>query len=208
MTKGKLISFEGIDGSGKSCAALAAKNYLESIGIKTLLTRQPGGTELGEKIREILKHHPKEISALSEVMLLMASFAQSNEETIKPFLASGGWVLLDRYTDSTIAYQAGGRGLSQKKIKSIIKKHLDVTPCLTLYFDVKPKIGLKRAAERGSPDNFEKKGIKFQKKIRKQYLALAKKEGKRIKVIDSSKNNEEKTKEITLKAIEKLITNH
>jgi dTMP kinase len=201
---GKLISFEGIDGCGKSSAAEAVKNFLESKGVPCLLTRQPGGTELGEKIRDILKHHPKQIDPLSEVMLLIASFQASNQEIIKPFLASGGWVLLDRYTDSTIAYQSGGKGVNEKKLRKLIKTSLTLKPCLTLYFDLPPEEGLKRAAERGLPDNFEKLGVSFQNKIRKMFLKLAKKE-KRIKVINTFENCQENTKKLSIKHVKKLL---
>jgi len=205
LCRGQLISFEGIDGSGKSSAALAAKTFLERQGIKTLLTRQPGGTELGERVRDILKHHPKDIEPLSEVMLLLASFNASNKEIVEPFLASGGWVLLDRYTDSTIAYQCAGKGVKEKTLRKLIKNSIKLEPSLTLYFDITPEEGLKRASLRGKPDNFEKKGIEFQNKVRKKYLKLSKKEKKRFKVINTLLNNQDQTEELTLQEVQKLL---
>jgi dTMP kinase len=205
MNKGKIISFEGIDGSGKSSAAIRAKEYLEERGIKTLLTRQPGGTLLGEKIRDILKHHPQELDPLNEVMLLIASFHASNKEVIAPFLDSGGWVLMDRYTDSTIAYQCAGKGLDEVLISELIDKIITLKPSLTLYYDISPEEGLKRASLRGTPDNFEKKGIAFQEKIRRKFLDIAEKDCKRVKVINTLENDILASQELTVTEISKLL---
>jgi dTMP kinase len=205
--RGELITFEGIDGSGKSSACQSAKDFLEGQGIKVIVTRQPGGSTLGNQIREILKHHPEEIDPATEVLLLSASFRQAIKEEIEPNLKKGTWVLCDRFTDSTIAYQCGGKALSESLVMSLLKQTIELTPSLTLYYDLPAQIGLKRAAERGMLDNFEKRGESFQEQIRQKYLKLAEKEPERIKIVDTIKNNELESKELTTKFLKEHLNN-
>jgi dTMP kinase len=209
MKKGKFISFEGIDGSGKSSAIQGVKDYLESRGIKTLCLRQPGGSSLGDELRKLLKHHPDNIENLCEVLLLCASFRACYLEKIKPALKEGVWVLTDRFADSTIAYQCGGSGIKQKSVKKLLKQSVPKEPDLTLYYDIKAETALSRVSQRGDLDNFEKRGPKYLEASRKKYLELAKKaklsksKEKRFFILNTEKLNKEMTLKESIKFIEK-----
>ena len=206
--KGRLITFEGIDGSGKTSAAVAATKFLASQGIEVASSRQPGGTELGEKLREILKYQPAngEMDGLGEVLLLCASFRASCLKNITPALTDGKWVICDRYTDSTLAYQCGGRGVNRGLAEALLRGCVPEIPDLTIYYDVDPQKGLSRVSLRngGTPkkrDNFEAEGSSFQEKVRKFYQELAKEEPARIRTIETDKKSIEETIEATIEII-------
>lgn len=180
MKKGYLITFEGTEGAGKTTQIQLAKEFLERKGYEVVIYREPGGTEIGEKIREILKHGPLR-SPETEVLLFQAARAEYVTTLIKPALNQGRIVLSDRYTDSSLAYQGYGLGLNLKIIKAGNEIATQkITPSLTFFLDVPVKEGLKSSVEK---DNIEARGPSFMEKVRLGYLELAKKEPSRIKVI-------------------------
>lgn len=182
MPRGKFITIEGPEGSGKSTHSRLLCLYLKRNGYKVLHTREPGGTEVGEAIRSILLDKKnKAISDACELFLFLAARAQIVKEVIKPALAKGYAVVCDRFHDATVAYQGYGAGLDLKLIESMGKLATGgLKPDLTILLDVDTGLGLKRA---GVKDRVEIKSVRFHKKVREGYLKLAKKEPGRIKVI-------------------------
>src|SRR3989338_5431640 len=182
MSRGKFITIEGPEGSGKSTHSRLLCLYLKRNGYKVLHTREPGGTEIGEAIRRILLDKKnKDISDACELFLFLAARAQIVEEVIKPALAKGYTVVCDRFHDATVAYQGYGAGLDLKLIGSAGKLATgNLKPDLTILLDVETELGLKRA---GIKDRMEIKSVRFNKKVREGYLKIAKKEPGRIKVI-------------------------
>ncbi len=183
---GKFITFEGTDGSGKTTQINSMLTFLDKQGIKYITTREPGGTVVGEKLREILLHRVEENLEIStELLLMIASRVEHIKNVIKPALDKGTWVICDRFTDATIAYQGYGAGFDVEKIYKILKLiGCDLTPDLTLFIDIDVKKGLERI--KGVKDRFEKKGIEFLERVRKGYIALSEKYPARIKRIDGS----------------------
>ena len=169
------ISFEGIEGSGKSSLIKNLKNYYKNHALDVFFTKEPGGTELGEKIREILLDPTSNIDPSSELFLLMADRVHHVKNKINPNLNENKIVFCDRYIDSTIAYQGGGRDLDDKDIEGMIKMLKLPIPDLTILLDVPVETGLMRAKVRSELDRFEKEDIDFHKKIRQSYLNLQKK---------------------------------
>ena len=152
MMRGKFITLEGTEGAGKSTARLFIMNYLEKAGLKVVVTREPGGTDIAEAIRNVLLHRASDEIMLSEteLLLMFAGRAQHIHHRIKPALQSGKWVLSDRYIDASYAYQGGGRGLSLAFIKALDKEIVgDWYPDLTILLDVPAEIGMARAESRG-----------------------------------------------------------
>lgn len=188
--KGLFITFEGVDGSGKSTQLELTKDYLRSKNIDFIVTRNPGGTDLGVKLREILLNYDGNIAPLCELFLYLGDMAQNIEETIIPSLNEGKIVICDRYIDSTIAYQGCARGLAISEIININKLiERFLTPDLTLIYD----LDLENAAKRISreKDRLESESLDFHIKVKNGYLDLAQKYPERIKVIDSNKSIEE-----------------
>lgn len=191
---GKLISFEGPEGSGKSTQAEKIYRWLKAQGYDTLLTREPGGTDLGKHIRKILLDERLNITPKAEIMLYGADRAQHVEEIILPALYDGKIVLCDRYIDSSIAYQGYARGLEIEFIKNInMLAAGNVIPDLTLLYDLPAKEGFKRK-KAVSFDRIEGEGLAFHEAVRKGYLEIAKRES-RIKIIDASRNVESVTRD-------------
>ena len=186
--QGKFITFEGIESCGKTTQIRLLNDYLTKKGCKTILTREPGGTAIGDQIRHILLDPKnKEMHAVTEALLYEASRRQHIEELIRPALTKGKIILCDRYSDSTVAYQGAARKLSPKVIKQLDEIATGgLKPDLTILLDVTAKEGLSRANKRSAPDRFEQERLSFHEKVRRAYLALAKAEPKRIKVIDGS----------------------
>lgn len=185
------ITFEGPDGSGKTTQSKLLYEYLKKQDKDVLWTREPGGTELGKKLRNILLDD-KTIKAdkNAELLLFCADRAQHVGELIKPALAKGTIVICDRYVDSTTAYQAGGRGFSEKMIKDLNAYSTDnLIPDLTILIDVPAELGIKRATKTAS-DKFEDEALDFHNRVRQMYLKLAKK-NKHIKVFDGTKSIEQ-----------------
>ena len=197
------ITFEGIEGCGKSTQIKLLGEFLKSKKRKTIITREPGGTPLADKIREILLHkNHKNLAPLAELFLYEASRAQHVEEIIRPALTQKKIVLCDRFYDSTTVYQGYARGLGWalcEKLSLLAVNHL--IPDLTFILDCPVEIGLSRsrsrlAQEKSSESRFEEEDLKFHQKVRKGYLKLARKHPKRICVIDGYKKKEEVFKDI------------
>lgn len=184
IKKGIFITFEGADGCGKTTQIELIKKYLDLNNIDNVLTREPGGCDLGFELRKILLHYEKPVSNIAELFLYLADRAQHTEFTIKPLLAEGKIVLCDRYIDSTVAYQGYARGQDIEKIielNNLVTKNLK--PDLTIVFDIDSNLAQSRL--KGEKDRLEKEGLEFHKALRKGYLELAKSNPERIKVISS-----------------------
>jgi dTMP kinase len=186
--KGKFITVEGGEGAGKSSNLAFIREQLEQAGIDVLFTREPGGTQLGEELRELLLGHKHSgMSEDTELMLMFAARAEHLQQKIIPALEQGTWVLCDRFTDATYAYQGGGRGIDESRIAQLENwVQGDLRPDMTLLLDLPVKIGLDRARQRSEPDRFEKEKIDFFEKVRTAYLAIAKASPGRVKLIDAS----------------------
>lgn len=185
--KGLFITLEGGEGAGKSTSLEYIKNKISGSGKEVLVTREPGGTALGENIRELLLHSREQnISDDAELILMFASRAQHLYEVIEPALQQGKAVLCDRFTDATFAYQGGGRGIADKRINEL-KQWVQQgrEPDLTLLFDLPIETGLERAGKRSSPDRFEKETLIFFENVRNKYLDIAKNEPDRVKIINA-----------------------
>ncbi len=174
-TTGYFITVEGIEGAGKTTHLHFIQNYLEKKEKKVVLTREPGGTPLGEHLRGLLLGHQyQNIADDTELLLMFAARAQHLKEIIQPNLNKGKVVLCDRFTDATYAYQGGGRGISEKRIRCMedwVQQGLK--PHLTFLLDLPVEVGLKRAGLRSTPDRFESETINFFEKVRATYLELA-----------------------------------
>lgn len=186
--KGKFITIEGGEGVGKSTNLNFIKAYLEASGKEIVITREPGGTEVGEEIRNLLLAHREEsMGESTELLLMFASRAQHLQRRILPALNQGKWVLCDRFTDATYAYQGGGRGLEMETIKTLeALVQNGVKPDCTFLLDAPIEIGLHRASQRGELDRFELEEQQFFQRVRETYLERAKKEGERFCIIDAS----------------------
>lgn len=185
---GLFITLEGPEGAGKSTNREYLAERLRAEGIEVLLTREPGGTPLAERIREVLLTPGDEVmNADTELLLVFAARAQHLAEVIRPALAKGVVVLCDRFTDSTYAYQGGGRGLSLERIATLETfVQGDLRPDLTLVFDLPVEVGLARASARGRLDRFELEGRVFFDAVRSAYLKRAEADPKRYRLIDAA----------------------
>jgi len=186
--KAMFLTVEGVEGVGKSTHIETIKNFLDARDIACILTREPGGTPVAERIRELLLavHEEEALCELSELLLVFAARAQHLERVVKPALAQGKWVICDRFTDATYAYQGGGRGLDVAIIaglESLVQGELK--PDLTIILDLDPRIGMQRASERGELDRFEREKIEFFDKVRQTYLDIAAADPQRCVVIDA-----------------------
>ncbi|MCF6354044.1 MAG: dTMP kinase [Candidatus Polarisedimenticolaceae bacterium] len=187
-SKGRFITVEGGEGAGKSTNLELIKELLETAGHPVLFTREPGGTPLGEEIRTLLLGHRDDgMAAETELLLMFGARAEHLNRKIIPALNAGTWVLCDRFTDATYAYQGGGRGIAPERIQILEQwvQH-DLRPDLTLLLDLPVEVGLERAGRRSAPDRFESEASQFFQKVRERYLDIAKKEPKRVKVVDAS----------------------
>jgi dTMP kinase len=187
--RGLFLTLEGAEGVGKSTNIEYITQYLERRGIEYVLTREPGGTALAEKIRDLLLAvHEEPMSELTELLLVFAARAQHLDKVIQPALSKGKWVVCDRFTDATFAYQGAGRGLSVETIGQLqLLVQGELRPDLTLILDLDPEIGLARASNRGELDRFELEQQSFFRHVRQGYLDIAQAEPERCKVIDASK---------------------
>ncbi|EIL86957.1 thymidylate kinase [Rhodanobacter sp. 115] len=186
--RGKFISLEGGEGAGKSTLLAGLRERFAARGIDLLLTREPGGTDLGEAVRSILLDPARRgMSAESELLLMFASRAQLVREVIEPALAAGRWVLCDRYVDASYAYQGGGRGQPRERIAALEAwACADLKPDLTLLLDLPVSTGRARAAGRGEADRIEVEADAFFERVRATYRELAVAEPERFRVIDAS----------------------
>jgi dTMP kinase len=190
METGKFITFEGIEGVGKSTNIAHLTRTLENRGYRVLTTREPGGTPMAERIRDMVAEHGDEaMPDIAELLLVFASRALHVNNVIKPALTAGTWVICDRFTDSSRAYQGGGRGLPQQDINLLASwVHGDLRPDLTILLDAPVETGMGRAGRRGSPDRFETERHEFFTRVRQTYLQLAEAEADRFVVVDATQN--------------------
>jgi len=189
--RGKFITIEGQDGAGKSTNVAAMQEYLQTQSIDFVHTREPGGTDLGEKIRELLLNSSDAIADKTELLMMFAARAQHIESVIEPALSKGVWVLCDRFTDATYAYQGAGRGLSVNDIQ-LLETYVQagLVPDLTLVLDLPIEVSESRAGQRSAPDRFERQKHDFKQNVRDCYLARARNESDRMKVVDASESLE------------------
>jgi dTMP kinase len=180
--KGKFITFEGSEGCGKSTQSRMLFDYLKQKGFKAVYLREPGGVKVSERIRELLLNPESKISAQAETLLYMAARAQVVEDVIKPALLKGKVVVCDRFLDSTVAYQGHGLGMDIRLIREVGKfATLGISPDLTIFLDLAVKKGLKHRLL--TKDRIERRSLAYHHKVRNGYLALARKEPVRIKII-------------------------
>ncbi|HOW61053.1 MAG TPA: dTMP kinase [Candidatus Contendobacter sp.] len=186
---GQFITVEGGEGAGKTTQLAFMREYLEQTGHRVVLTREPGGTPLGEEIRALLLGHRHDGMALAtETLLMFAARAEHLERVIRPALAAGHWVLCDRFTDATYAYQGGGRGLPPERI-AILEDWAQgaLRPDLTLVFDVPVAVGLERAGRRSAADRFEREETAFFERIRAVYLDRVQRNPDRYRILDANR---------------------
>ena len=198
--KGVFITFEGVEGAGKTTNITYIANQIKKAGHEVLLTREPGGTPVGEAIREILisKNLP-EMHPETELLLMFAARAEHINTVIQPALEKKIWVLCDRFTDASYAYQGAGRGIDNSKIdilRDLVQGPLK--PDITFLFDLPANIGLARARSRGEADRFEQQHVDFFNRIRNQYLLLAEKEPERFRLIHAEQNLEQVQQQINV----------
>lgn len=186
MSRGRLVTLEGGEGAGKSTVIAALRAHLADAGIDVVVTREPGGTAAGEAIRALVLDPALALYAESELLLMFAARAQLVREVIEPALAAGRWVLSDRYTDASHAYQGGGRGQPAARIDALAAWAAPVSPDLTLLLDVGVADGLARAGARGEADRIEREEPSFFERVRASYRARAAAEPERFRVIDAS----------------------
>ena len=188
VTQGQFITVEGTEGVGKSTNMAFIESWLKQAGKELVITREPGGTELGEKLRSVLLD-AKEQSMCddTELLLMFAARAQHLQEVILPALKAGKWVLCDRFTDSTYAYQGGGRGIDMKRIADLEQwVQADLRPDMTFILDLPVDVGLERAGKRSTPDRFELEKHDFFNKVRETFLSRAAAQPQRYQVIDAA----------------------
>src|SRR5258706_13312117 len=183
---GKFITLEGIDGAGKSTHVGWLAAYIRDRGIKAVVTREPGGTALGEKLRALLLDKNEAMHLETEALLMFAARREHIDKVIAPALAQGEWVVCDRFTDATFAYQGSGRGADWARLRRLedwVQGGLQ--PDLTLVFDVAPEIGRQRAGSIKAPDRFEQEQNDFFQRVREGYLQRAREDAPRMRVIDA-----------------------
>ena len=192
MRTGKFITVEGIEGVGKSTNVEFLRETIEKHDIDVLTSREPGGTPMAERIRDLLIEHGDEpMPDIAELLLMFAARALHVNNVIQPALAAGTWVICDRFTDASRAYQGGGRGFPQSDINRLADwVHGDLRPDLTILLDAPVETGMSRAGRRGHPDRIEIERADFFAKIRECYLALAEAEPDRFVVVDASREIE------------------
>ena len=190
MNRGRFITLEGIEGAGKSTVAQAASEWLAGRGITARVTREPGGTPLAERVRKIvLERGPEAVSPRAETLLMFAARSIHVENLIRPALARGEWVICDRFTDATRAYQGDGRGIDAAWIEQLAAAvHGDLQPDRTLLLDLPVEVGLSRARGRSgmAADRFEAEAVEFFERVRQGYLRIAGHEPERVRVIEAA----------------------
>jgi dTMP kinase len=187
--RGKFITIEGGEGGGKSTNMAFIAQLLTSAAIPFIETREPGGTELGEAIRNLLLDPQyKGMDETAELLLMFAARRQHLDQLIEPALAAGKWILCDRFTDATYAYQGGGRGIDTKKISTLeTLVQGELRPDITLLLDLPVELGMQRAAQRGEKDRFEQEKLDFFEQVRQKYLSMATEHPERYRVVDASR---------------------
>jgi dTMP kinase len=188
--RGLFITVEGGEGVGKSTNIAFLEEQLKGHGVDLIVTREPGGTPLAENIRKLLLQVDTEsIAEITELLLMFAARAQHIQQLIEPALASGQWVLCDRFTDATYAYQGGGRQISSRKIQQLEQLvQGELRPDYTLLLDAPVEVGMERARGRGELDRFEREKLDFFERVRRTYLKLAQESSGRYRVLDASQS--------------------
>ena len=209
IERGKFITVEGIDGAGKSAIIDTIVSTVTENGIEIVTTREPGGTRVGEQLRELILCREVTITVDAEILIIFAARSQHLEEIILPNLEAGRWVLCDRFTDSTYAYQGGGRKIPFERIQ-VIEDWLQkgFRPDLTLLLDADVETGRERVRVESVPDRFEAETKNFHKRVRKAYRLIAESDSERIKYIDAVQAIEEVCKDVRLQIKKFLIQNH
>jgi dTMP kinase len=206
MNSGKFLTLEGTEGVGKSTNLAYVHDWLQARNIEVIVTREPGGTPLAEQIRELLLAKREEsVDQTAELLLVFAARAQHIAQVIKPALARGAWVLSDRFTDATFAYQGGGRGLDKNIIQQLeVMVQGDLRPDLTLILDIDVKLGLTRASQRGELDRFESETLDFFERVRTAYRERAIANSARYAIVDAGQTLEKVQQDID-RVLRKLI---
>jgi len=189
MARGKFITVEGSEGVGKSTNVDFLASAIKSRGFEVICTREPGGTPIAERIRQILLEHGEEpLPDIAELLLFFASRSLHMSNKIRPALEAGKWVICDLFTDASRAYQGSGRGLDMQRINLLADwVQDDLQPDMTLLLDAPAEIGMQRAAQRGETDRLENEQISFYERVRAGYLALAKEHPARYRVVDAAR---------------------
>ena len=184
---GLFITLEGVDGAGKSSHLAWLEDWFKARGHRVRMTREPGGTPIGERLRELVLHEP--MHPETEALIMFAARREHIEQVIRPALAAGEVVISDRFTDASFAYQCGGRGLPEARL-AVLEAwvHADLNPNLTLLFDLSPEIAAQRLASARAPDKFEREKTDFHARVRAAYLRRAEQFPQRIRVIDGSRS--------------------
>lgn len=190
VERGRFISVEGIEGVGKSSNIEVLVTHIENAGYEVLTTREPGGTPLAEEIRQLLMHRGDEpISGVAELLLMFAARSLNVNNNIRPALDAGKWVVCDRFTDSSRAYQSGGRGLPMDMVNQLANwVHADLWPDLTILLDAPVEVGMARAGNRSEPDRIEQEEHAFFARVRDSYLQQADAEPDRFVVLDTTRS--------------------
>ncbi len=202
MKSGLFVTFEGGDGAGKTTLVHGIARILEHRGLPILMTRAPGGTELGQRVRDLLLHGKEyAIAKRAEFYLFLADRAQHVQQLIRPALDEGRIVLCDRFNDSTIAYQGHARGLTEEKVAEECAFACEgLQPDCTFYLDISPKVGMRRIKKVGIRDRIEAESLDFHEKIRNAFLRIAERDKKRVHVLDATRS----IKEVEQQALETL----
>ena len=208
--RGRFITIEGTEGVGKTTNIEYIKQWLDTNHISFVSTREPGGTPLAEEIRELLLANREEkVCSKAELLMMFAGRAQHIDQVIEPQLAAGNWVLCDRFTDATYAYQGAGREMGNELIASLeTMVHASMRPDLTLVLDVPVELGLERAGKRSEPDRFALEKTDFFNRVRNAYLSMAQQNPQRYKIIDASKTLEFVQQQIAYTLNNFLTTDH
>lgn len=189
MSRGRFITLEGMDGAGKTTHLEWLRGKLAARGIALTVTREPGGTPLGEALRKLLLDNHQPLNPDTEALLMFAARREHIAQVIEPALAAGRCVLCDRFTDATYAYQAGGSGMAWERVAELEQwVQGALQPDLTLYFDLDPAVGRARARQAREPDRFEREKQAFYERVRAAYLRRAAEHPRRIRVIDASRS--------------------
>ena len=188
MQRGKFITVEGIDGAGKSTHLAWLERFLQDKGLEVVVTREPGGTALGEALRQLLLDHRQVMHPETEALLMFAARREHLDKVILPALDRGAWVVSDRFADASFAYQGGGRGVAQSKLENLEQwVHAGFSPDLTVYFDVPVIVGRERLRSTRIADRFEMESNLFFERVRQAYLQRAGQFPQRIRVVDGSR---------------------
>jgi len=190
--RGKFITLEGIDGAGKSTHVQWIARFLRGRGLRVTVTREPGGTAAGEKLRRMVLERRQPLHPETETLLMFAARREHLDKLILPALQKGAWVLCDRFTDATYAYQSGGSRVGWEKVRMLeqwVQSRLQ--PDLTILFDVSPAMGRQRAGRKRSPDRFERERAAYYRRVHDAYRRRARENPRRIRVLDAAGNRSE-----------------